>query len=186
MAVKSARRNLFLASSTCAALCRNARLRLSNRPISPRRIIYRVREYACYVCAASLIGTGTFQQPQKRKRSRSVARRRTQQQHIAPENEDASKNSYTFDIGNIDEWMKFFRRRLHELTMMFLRPVVSAWVIRLEPNRLSLYGRYGRRYDKNPPSGRTPPWWPYNIPYREPSRLSKKGKSHLTVTTLVT
>ena len=84
------------------------------------------------MCDASLIGTGTSQQPQKRKRSRSVAHGHTQQQHIAQnfsddeqDNKDASRKSHTFYIGDIDELMKFFKRRFDELTMNPLRTVVT-------------------------------------------------------------
>jgi hypothetical protein len=123
------------------------------------------------------------------KRSRSG--RRTQQQLIAQgfsdgeqDNEDAS--AHTFYIGNINELMKFFERRLDELTMRPLRPIVTAWIRQLEPKRLSLYGGYHKELPKDQPLGRTPPWWPQDVPYLEPSHLDKKGRSHLTVTTLVT
>jgi hypothetical protein len=148
------------------------------------------------VCVASLIGTGTSQQPQKRntlKRSRSVAREGTQQQHIAQDfsygeqdNEDASEKSHTFYISDIDELKKFFKCRLNELTMRPVRPIVTAWIKQLEPKRLSLYGTYHGKLPKDKPPGCTPPWWPYDVPYQEPSHLHKTGKSHLTVTTLVT
>jgi hypothetical protein len=201
MAIHSAPPSLFLASSTCGALqrrcrafltpCQNARLRVSNQPISPRRLRHRVREYACFVCDASLIGTGTSQKTLKR--SRSVARGRTQQQHITQDsrdskqdNEDASGTSQTFYISNINELMKYFKRRLDELTMKPLRPVVTEWIKLLEPKRLSLYGPYHNNLPREQPLGCTPPWWPQDVPYKEPSHLFKTGKSHLTVTTLVT
>jgi hypothetical protein len=188
MAVHSAPTSLFLASSTCGALQRRCRAFLTYHS-SPRRLRHRVREYACFVCVAFLIGTGTSQQPQKRKRSRSVA----QQQHIAQnfsdseqDNEDASEKSHTFYINDINKLIKFFKCRLDELTMKPLRPIVTAWIRQLEPKRLSLYGPYHKKLPKDKPLGRTPPWWPNDVPYQEPSHLDKTGKSHLTVTTLVT
>jgi hypothetical protein len=130
---------------------------------------------------------------ERSKRSRSVACGRTQQQHIAQdfsdveqENEDAGKKSHTFYIGDIDKLMTFFRCRLDELTMKPLRPIVTAWIKQLEPKRLSRYGRYHKKLSRDQPSGCTPPWWPHNVPYEEPSHLDKARKSHLTVTTLVT
>ena len=141
------------------------------------------------MCDASLIGTGTSQQPRKRKRSRSVSRQHIKE-HTAEdvsdykqENEDAR----SFDIGDIDELMYFFKCRLEALTMKPLRPIVTAWIKLLEPERLSLYGVYHKKLPKDQPQGcTTPPWWPQDVPYQEPSHLQKAGESHLTVTTLVT
>jgi hypothetical protein len=186
MAVHSAPTSLFVASSTCGALQRRCRASLT--PISPRRLRYQVREYACFVCDASLISTGTFPQPQKRdrfKRSRSVSRG----QNISDgdqDNEDGSEIMHSFYIGNTDGLIKFFQRRLDELTTKPLRPIVTAWIKQLEPKRLSRYGRYHKKLSRDQPSGCTPPWWPHNVPYLEPSHLEKAGKSYLTVTTLVT
>jgi hypothetical protein len=184
MAVHSAPTSLFVASSTYGALQRRCRAFLT--PISPRQLRYRVREYACFVCDASLISTGTFPQPQKRntfKRSRSVSRG---QDLSDQDNEDGSEEMHSFYIGNINELIKFFERRLDELTMKPLRPIVTAWIKQLEPKRLKKYGPYHGNMSRDKPRECYPPWWPHNVPYLEPSHLEKAGKSHLTITTLVT
>ena len=88
----------------------------------------------------------------------------------------ATEQSYTFYIGDIDELKRFFRRRLDELTMKPVRPIVTAWIKQLEPKRLSRYGPYHKKLPKEQPEERTPPWCPRDVPYEEPSHLDKGGK----------
>jgi hypothetical protein len=89
----------------------------------------------------------------------------------------ATEHSHTFYIGDVDELTRFFRRRLDELTMRPLRPIVTAWIKQLEPKRLSQYGPYHKKLPKDQPPECTPPWWPHTVPYEEPSHLDKTGES---------
>lgn len=88
-----------------------------------------------------------------------------------------TKQSYTFYIGDIAKLKKFFRRRLDELTMKPLRPIVTAWIKQLEPKRLSHYGPYHKKFPGEVSAKLTPPWWPSDVRYEEPSHLDKAGKS---------
>jgi hypothetical protein len=124
----------------------------------------------------------------KRKRTRSHPRGpgRTIGQHLSDDGDDelydsrdatvATEKSYTFFIGDVKGLERFFRRRLDELTMKPVRPIVTAWVKLREPKRLSLYGPYHKKLAKDMPQGCTPPWWPQDVPYEEPSHLDKTGK----------
>lgn len=133
-------------------------------------------------------------QPKSRKRARSRAEepRQGAAQHFSEDGDDeqyddrdvpvATQKSYTFYIGDVKPLMGFFHRRLDELTMKPVRPIVTAWVKQLEPKRLSLYGPYHKKLPREQPSECTPPWWPHDVPYEEPSHLDKAGKlSHLPV-----
>ncbi|RAR05560.1 ydr124wp-like protein [Stemphylium lycopersici] len=130
-------------------------------------------------------------QDNRRKRTRS-SRRGLRSQHPAPMTSDddeqycrdvtiATEQSYTFYIGDIDELKRFFRRRLDELTMKPVRPIVTAWIKQLEPKRLSRYGPYHKKLPKEQPEECTPPWWPRDVPYEEPSHLDKGGLLTLAV-----
>ncbi len=123
----------------------------------------------------------------KRTHSRTPGRPRHATAHQISDKEDgeqyddtdvtvATEKSYTFYIGDVDELKRFFRRRLDELTMKPVRPIVTAWVKQLEPKRLSLFGPYHKKLPREQPQGCTPPWWPYHVPYEEPSHLDKAGK----------
>lgn len=58
-----------------------------------------------------------------------------------------------------------------------LRPIVTAWIKQLEPRRLGAYGPYHKQLPSQQPPECTPPWWPGDVPYEEPSHLDKTGKS---------
>lgn len=88
--------------------------------------------------------------------------------------------AHNFHIGDLDALKKFFRRRLDELTTKPVRPIVTAWLKLLEPKRLTKYGRYHKKLPKDQPSECTPPWWPYDVPYEEPSHLDKTCELLLT------
>ncbi|EUC42872.1 hypothetical protein COCMIDRAFT_102350, partial [Bipolaris oryzae ATCC 44560] len=127
-----------------------------------------------------------------RKRTRS-SRRKLRSQPVAQSTGDeedgrlgedvkiTTEQSYTFYIGDIDELKKFFRRRLDELTMKPLRPIVTAWIKQIEPKRLSRYGRYHKQLPKDQPEECSPPWWPRDVNYEEPSHLDKAGLLTLAV-----
>ena len=74
------------------------------------------------------------------------------------------------------ELKRFFRKRLDELTMKPVRPIVTAWVKLLEPKRLTRFGPYHKKLPNEQPQECTPPWWPRDVPYEEPSHLDKDGK----------
>jgi hypothetical protein len=59
-----------------------------------------------------------------------------------------------------------------------LRPIVTAWIKQLEPKRLSHYGPYHKKLPKEQPPASTPPWWPHDVPYEEPSHLDKNGNTY--------
>ncbi|EUC38042.1 hypothetical protein COCCADRAFT_83933, partial [Bipolaris zeicola 26-R-13] len=130
--------------------------------------------------------------PSTRKRTRS-SRRKLRSQPIAQSTRDeedgqlgedvkiTTEQTYTFYIGDIDELKKFFRRRLDELTMKPLRPIVTAWIKQIEPKRLSRYGRYHKQLPKDQPEECSPPWWPRDVNYEEPSHLDKAGLLTLAV-----
>lgn len=84
--------------------------------------------------------------------------------------------SHTFYIGDVKELKRFFRKRLDELTMKPVRPIVTAWVKLLEPKRLTRFGPYHKKLPNEQPQKCTPPWWPRDVPYEEPSHLDKDGK----------
>jgi hypothetical protein len=123
-----------------------------------------------------------------RKRTRSTARGRTVHvQDVSDDENDeqyddrdvrtTTDTTYTFYIGDLVELKKFFHRRLDELTMKPVRPIVTAWIKLYEPKRLSLYGPYHKKLPRDMPPQCTPPWWPRDVPYEEPSHLDKMGKS---------
>ncbi|CAO2649550.1 Nn.00g069350.m01.CDS01 [Neocucurbitaria sp. VM-36] len=120
------------------------------------------------------------------KRSRSVARsfkQYTPTEYTSDDDEDdedddrdvkvATEQSYSFYIGDLKELKKFFRRRFDELTTRPLRTIVTAWIKQLEPRRLGGYGPYHKQLPSEQPPECTPPWWPEDVPYNEPSHLSK-------------
>ena len=129
-------------------------------------------------------------QVKKRKRTQSRPRARPLQaivQQLSDEDDDEQYDddrdiivptgkSYTFYIGDVDELKRFFRRRLDELTMKPVRPIVTAWVKLLEPKRLTRFGPYHKKLAREQPPQCTPPWWPQDVPYEEPSHLDKAGK----------
>lgn len=97
-----------------------------------------------------------------------------------------TEQSYSFYIGNVAQLKLFFRRRFDELTTRPLRTIVTAWIKQLEPRRLGGYGPYHKQLPTEQPPECTPPWWPRDIPYNEPSHLSKGSKSHLMLCYLET
>ncbi|KAF1850924.1 uncharacterized protein K460DRAFT_400958 [Cucurbitaria berberidis CBS 394.84] len=128
------------------------------------------------------------------KRSRSVARGLSQHRptQVSSEDEEDDDNddkdvivltekSFSFYIGDIEEMKKFLRRRFDELTTRPLRTIVTAWIKQLEPRRLGGYGPYHKQLPSEQPSECTPPWWPQDVPYNEPSHLSKGHLQTLAV-----
>ncbi|KAF2715201.1 hypothetical protein K504DRAFT_21992 [Pleomassaria siparia CBS 279.74] len=73
--------------------------------------------------------------------------------------------TYQFYVGDFDKVKFFFRTRLEELNQKVVKPIVTKWLRHLEPSRLGQYGPYSNE----PNSG--PPWWPKDVPYKEPSHL---------------
>jgi hypothetical protein len=138
-----------------------------------------------------LIGPAASRQDQtkKRKRARPRVRERPRQtitrQYSEEEDDERyddndltvpTVKSHTFYIGDVEELKRFFRRRLDELTMKPVRPIVTAWVKLLEPKRLTRFGPYHKKLPREQPPECTPPWWPQDVPYEEPSHLDKAGK----------
>ncbi|PVH92184.1 hypothetical protein DM02DRAFT_635564 [Periconia macrospinosa] len=70
----------------------------------------------------------------------------------------------------------FYKVRLEELGTKPLRPIVTAWVKRLAPQRANDFGNYRKTSspDSLRPEGNYPPWWPCNAPYIEPSHLKSR------------
>lgn len=140
-------------------------------------------------------GRSAGSKPQRRrtlKRSRSGARsirQYTPTEYSSDEEDDdvdddrdvkvATEQSFSFYIGDLGELKRFFRRRFDELTTRPLRTIVTAWIKQLEPRRLGGYGKYHKQLPSEQPPGCTPPWWPEDVPYNEPSHLSKGRKSRL-------
>jgi hypothetical protein len=81
------------------------------------------------------------------------------------------KTSNTFDVGDLDGIKLFYRTRLREIGLKALRQIVTEWVKIVEPNRLRSYGAYHKKIPSKGPPGRTPPWWPKEVPYEEPAHL---------------
>lgn len=131
------------------------------------------------------------------KRSRSETRKLAQEQSHAhldddedddgcdPEDRSPPEKAHTFYIGDFDELCKFFRRRLEELTMKPLRPIVTAWIKQLEPRRLGSYGPYHKKMPSQRPPECTPEWWPRDVRYEEPSHLDKAGLLKVAVTMML-
>ncbi|KAH9860187.1 hypothetical protein IAQ61_011971 [Plenodomus lingam] len=130
------------------------------------------------------------------KRSRSVTRPSTQhQRQVYHDNEEefdddneartSNEAAYTFYVGDIDQLSKFYRRRLEELTMKPLRPIVTAWIKQLEPRRLGSYGPYHKKMPSQRPPECTPDWWPRDVRYEEPSHLDKTGLLKVAVTMML-
>jgi hypothetical protein len=181
----------FPASSTCSRdfPVPASHGRLAPSPCRPPR--YRVSWNACavYWPVANWHAAPTRQQ-NPRKRTRSAARGRAQRavaQDVSDDEYDeqyndqyvrgATETSYDLYIGDVPELKKFYRRRLDELTMKPLRPIVTAWIKQREPKRLSKFGPYHKKLPCDMPPGCTPPWWPRDVPYEEPSHLDKTGMS---------
>jgi hypothetical protein len=126
--------------------------------------------------------------PLKRRRS-SQGRTRKEPDNSGDDEEEEDEDreavkdkSYSFYIGDIDQLQKFLRQRFNELTMKPLRGIVTNWIRQLEPRRLGAYGKYHEMLPSEMPEEVTPPWWPRNIIYKEPSHLKKHGKSlHIDV-----
>lgn len=123
--------------------------------------------------------------PRGVKRGRPITRARSQRQVANEDDEYNGENDSDADltpkrirtetlyINNIEGLLKFYRHRFDELTMKPMRKIITEWVSRLEPQRQSKYGKY----DNKLPSKRTalsPPWWPSDCPYREPSHLKRE------------
>lgn len=129
------------------------------------------------------------------KRSRSVAQASAQTQSQAQDDEEefeddghertSNEAAYTFYVGDFDQLTKFFRRRLEELTMKPLRPIVTAWIKQLEPRRLGSYGPYHKKMPSQRPPHCTPDWWPRDVRYEEPSHLDKTGMMVETILIIV-
>ncbi|KAL1793709.1 hypothetical protein ACET3X_008691 [Alternaria dauci] len=135
-------------------------------------------------------------QTKKRKRTRPQTRARGRpsqavawslseddddEQHYDGDVTALTAKPYTFYIGDVHELKRFFRRRLDELTMKPVRPIVTAWVKLLEPKRLARFGPYHKKLPHEQPQKCTPPWWPRDVPYEEPSHLDKDGLLTLAV-----
>jgi hypothetical protein len=181
----------FPALSTCSRGFPASHGRLAPSPCRPPRYRYRVRWNACsvYWPVANWHAASTRQQ-NPRKRTRSTARGRTQRavaQDVSDDEYDeqyddqdvrvATEKSYNLYIGDVPEVKKFYHRRLDELTMKPLRPIVTAWIKQREPKRLSNFGPYHKKLACDMPPECTPPWWPRDVPYEEPSHLDKAGMS---------
>ncbi|KAI8940918.1 hypothetical protein NX059_002176 [Plenodomus lindquistii] len=130
------------------------------------------------------------------KRCRSVAcRPAPHQPHTQHDDEDScdddtdirtsNETAHTFYVGDIDHLSKFYRRRLEELTMKPLRPIVTAWIKQLEPRRLGSYGPYHKKMPSQRPPQCTPDWWPRDVRYEEPSHLDKTGLLKVAVTMML-
>lgn len=81
----------------------------------------------------------------------------------------------SFRMGDFKELKTFLCNRMDELTMKPFRPIVTMWIKLLEPKRLRDYGSYHKRMPFEKPEDTTPPWWPRDCHYNEPSHLSKSG-----------
>ncbi|KAL5121710.1 hypothetical protein ACEQ8H_000397 [Pleosporales sp. CAS-2024a] len=80
----------------------------------------------------------------------------------------------SFCIGDFKALEIFFRLRFNELTMKPLRSMVTAWLKQLEPRRKGGYGPYHKKLPAEVPDG-SPPWWPKNVVYVEPSHLDRES-----------
>ncbi|KAH7348123.1 hypothetical protein BKA66DRAFT_516742 [Pyrenochaeta sp. MPI-SDFR-AT-0127] len=152
----------------------------------------RVRVAGSRVAQSVPVTTPRAAKRKAHKRSRFVARPQyTTAQYPSEDEDDAecddedvrvlTEESYSFYIGDFIEVMKFFRRRFDELTMKPVRSMVTAWIKQLEPRRLSVYGPYHKQLPSEHPPECTPPWWPRDVPYNEPSHLSKEHLLTLAV-----
>ena len=79
----------------------------------------------------------------------------------------------TFYIGDIDAFKEFLTHRFDELTRKPLRGIATNWVKLIEPRRRGDWGKY---HEMKPSEAETPPWWPQDVIYKEPSHLKKEGK----------
>ncbi|CAN9413706.1 unnamed protein product [Alternaria alternata] len=168
-----------------------AQLQGPHRPAeSPRAVATPV----CQSIVSQVPALLRERQTKKRKRTRSQARgrlsRTVARQPSDDENDEQcddrdvsvpAAKSYTFYIGDMKELKRFFRKRLDELTMKPVRPIVTAWVKLLEPKRLTRFGPYHKKLPNEQPQECTPPWWPRDVPYEEPSHLDKDGLLTLAV-----
>ncbi|KAF2275207.1 uncharacterized protein EI97DRAFT_459510 [Westerdykella ornata] len=82
--------------------------------------------------------------------------------------------TYSFRIGDLDAVIDFFKQRFQELTTKPLKALVPIWLKLAEPNRKQHYGN-GKYTYKTPGEDLSstcyPPWWPADIPYKEPAHL---------------
>ncbi|KAJ4329562.1 hypothetical protein N0V87_010750 [Didymella glomerata] len=89
-----------------------------------------------------------------------------------------TEESHTFYIGDIEAFRKFLTRRFDELTMKPLRGIAGHWVKIIEPRRLTDWGKY---HEMKPSEAKTPPWWPQDVIYIEPSHLTKEDLTTLAI-----
>lgn len=164
-----------------------------HQPSDPQHAVYAREPVACHQPQQA-----PAQQSRRRtlKRSRSVTCTATQHQSQShhddeedfdDDNEVRTSNeaAYTFYVGDVDQLSKFYRRRLEELTMKPLRPIVTAWIKQLEPRRLGSYGPYHKKMPSQRPPECTPDWWPRDVRYEEPSHLDKTGLLKVAVTMML-
>lgn len=97
----------------------------------------------------------------------------TNPEDAEPTVEVVTEESHTFYIGDIDALKEFLTRRFDELTMKPLRGIATHWIKLIEPRRLGDWGKY---HEMKPSEAETPPWWPQDVVYKEPSHLKKEGK----------
>ncbi|KAF3031125.1 hypothetical protein E8E12_000852 [Didymella heteroderae] len=92
--------------------------------------------------------------------------------------EVATEKSHTFYIGDIDSLKKFLTHRFDELTLEELRGFVRHWIKLIEPRWIGDWGMY---HEMKVSEAETPPWWPQDMIYREPSHLKKEELTLLAV-----
>ncbi|KAF3035970.1 hypothetical protein E8E12_007568 [Didymella heteroderae] len=111
-------------------------------------------------------------------RNRKAVADDTNPEDAEPTVEVVTEESHTFYIGDIDAFKMFLTRRFDELTMKPLRGIATHWVKLIEPRRLGDWGKY---HEMKPSEAETPPWWPQDVIYKEPSHLKKEDLSTLAV-----
>lgn len=145
-----------------------------------------VREPGACRTKAKRLPTPKTPKPKSLKRRRSVAEGSSRPRPAMSDGTDddddddhafaaASEESHTFYIGDFEKLKQFLRRRFDELTMKPLRGIITQWIKQLEPRRLGAYGRYHKKLPSEVADEMTPPWWPRNVHYNEPSHLAKTG-----------
>ncbi|KAF3028726.1 hypothetical protein E8E12_000359 [Didymella heteroderae] len=92
--------------------------------------------------------------------------------------EVATEKSHTFYIGDIDSLKKFLTHRFDELTLEELRGFVRHWIKLIERRWIGDWGMY---HEMKVSEAETPPWWPQDMIYREPSHLKKEELTLLAV-----
>ncbi|KAF2788123.1 hypothetical protein K505DRAFT_342363 [Melanomma pulvis-pyrius CBS 109.77] len=117
--------------------------------------------------------TRSAPKPKSQRRSRVKGRF-----HAEEDNDNSvsvsTVSTHDLYLGDCEGMAFFYQTRCHEVNQTFLKQVVTRWLLALDRHRKRRYSSYTKKLPTEMPEGSTPPWWPRDIPYIEPSHLAEK------------